>query len=128
MDSDSEDYRQIYQKCVGGIMDKFNRNVLIACAVMCAIIIGFFYVSVALGLPVGGGADDQINNAATAAGGGTPHDSWYFVTQNMEYVGFCSIGIVGGLAVGYLWVAVFENTAYIPDKTETSKIEERRVN
>ena len=109
-------------------MDKFNRYVLIACAVMCLIIIGFFYTSVALGLPVGGGADDQVNNAATAAGGGTAHSSWYTVTQNDEYVGFCTIGIVGGLAVGYLYVSVFENPAYTPDKTETSKIEERRVN
>ena len=51
-------------------MDKFNRYALMACAVMCVIIIGFFYASLALGLPVGGGADDQVNNAATASGGG----------------------------------------------------------
>ena len=109
-------------------MDKFNRYALMACAVMCVIIIGFFYASLALGLPVGGGADDQVNNAATASGGGVAHDSWYDVSQNGEYVGFGSIGLIGGLAVGYLYVVNFENPAYIPDKTETSKIEERRVN
>ena len=50
------------------------------------------------------------------------------MSQNGEYVGFGSIGLIGGLAVGYLYVVNFENPAYIPDKTETSKIEERRVN
>jgi hypothetical protein len=109
-------------------MDKFNKYALMACAVMCVIIIGFFYVSLALGLAVGGGADDQVNNAATASGGGQAHDSWYEVSQNGEYVGFGSIGLIGGLAVGYLFVSVFENPANIPGKTETSKIEERRVN
>ena len=52
----------------------------------------------------------------------------YYVTQNDEYIGFCAIGIAGGLGVGYLYVVNFENPAYMPDKTETSKIEERRVN
>jgi hypothetical protein len=109
-------------------MDKFNRNVLTACAVMCVIIIGFFYMSLALGLAVGGGADDAVNDAATASGGGQGHASWGELTQNQEYVGFSLIGIIGGLGVGYLYAAVFENPAYIPDKTETSKIETRRVN
>lgn len=105
-------------------MDKFNRNVLIACVVMCAIIIGFYYMGLALGLSgLGGGADDTVNNAATASGGGQAHDSWYEVTQNMEYVGFGLIGVIGGLAVGCLYAMVFDNPAYIPDKTESSKIE-----
>ena len=109
-------------------MDKFNRYVLIACAVMCLIIIGFFYTSIALGLPVGGGADDQVNTAATAAGGGVAHDRGTMSLKTMRYIGFCAIGIAGGLGVGYLYVVNFENPAYMPDKTETSKIEERRVN
>jgi hypothetical protein len=110
-------------------MDKFNKYVLLACAVMCVIIISFYYIGFALGLSgLGGGADDAVNDAATAAGGGVGHSSWYELTQNGEYVGFCSIGIVGGLAAGYLYAAVFENPAYITDKTETSKIEARRAN
>ena len=91
---------------------------------MCVIIIGFYYTGLALGLSgLGGGADDAVNNAATASGGGQAHDSWYTVSQNGEYVGFCSIGILSGLAVGYLYTMVFENPAYIPDTTENSKIE-----
>jgi len=109
-------------------MDKFNKYALTACAVMCIIIIGFYYTGLALGLPgLGGGADDTVNNLATASGGGVAHDSWYYVSQNGEYVGFCTIGIVGGLFVGYLYVMVFENPAFAPDKTETNKIEVRRA-
>jgi hypothetical protein len=102
-------------------MDKFTRNALVGCAIMCAIIIASFYVGTALGYSMSGGADDRVNSMATAAGGGTAHDSWYAVTQNDEYVGFCAIGIAGGFFCGYLWVMTFEETSKIRDTTEVTR-------
>jgi len=110
-------------------MDKFNKYAFIACAAMCIIIIAFYYIGFALSLGgLGGGADDAVNNAATASGGGQGHPSWYDLSQNGEYVGFGMIGVLGGLAVGYLYPAVFENPACTLDKTETEKIETGRAN
>ena len=91
-------------------MDRFTKNALIACAIMCALIITSFYVGIALGNNLQG-ADDKVNDAAAAAGGGTPHASLYTLDQNGEYVGFGTIGILGGFATGYLWVMAFEETS-----------------
>ena len=72
-------------------MDRFDRNALIACAIMCALIIAFFYVGTALGKSLEG-TDAQVGDAAAAAGHGTPHASLYELDQNGEYVGFTDSG------------------------------------
>jgi len=43
-------------------MDKFTKNALIACALLCAFIISSFYVGTALGFNMSGGADDKVNS------------------------------------------------------------------
>lgn len=91
-------------------MDRFDKNALIALGIMCAIIIVFFYVGAALGGGNLGGADDKVADEAHAAGGGTPHASLYELDQNGEYVGFTTIGLLGGFAVGYIWVMTFDET------------------
>jgi hypothetical protein len=100
-------------------MDKFTKNALIACVLLCAFIIASFYVGTALGFNMSGGADDKVNSLATASGGGQAHDSWFYVTQNDEYIGFCSIGIAGGFFCGYLWVMTFEETSNIQGQGTT---------
>ena len=90
-------------------MDRFDKNALIVCVIMCAIIIAFFYLGTALGKSLEG-TDSQVIDAAAAIGGGTPHSSLYALDQNGEYFGFATIGILGGLATGYLWSMVFDET------------------
>ena len=110
-------------------MDNFNKYALAACAVMCIIIIGFYYTGLALGLSgLGGGADDTVNNAATASGGGAGHESYGELTQNEEYFGFGMVGVIGGFFVGYLYSMVFESPAYMPAETSQLEAEARRVN
>ncbi|MFZ0010722.1 MAG: hypothetical protein WAL97_02280 [Halobacteriota archaeon] len=91
-------------------MDRFTKNALIACAILSALIITSFYVGIALGNSFVG-ADDKVNDAAAQAGGGAPHASLYQLDQNGEYVGFGTIGILGGFATGYVWVMAFEETS-----------------
>lgn len=89
-------------------MDKFTKNALTACVILSAVIIGFYYAGSALGHTDLGGTDDKVTQAAAQAGNKTPHSSLYELDQNGEYVGFCTVGILGGLAVGYAWVTVFD--------------------
>ena len=91
-------------------MDKFDRNALIGLALMCAIIIAFFYVGTALGRSLEG-TDAQVGDAAAAVGHGTPHASLYELDQNGEYAGFTTVGLLGGFATGYLWVMAFDETS-----------------
>jgi hypothetical protein len=91
-------------------MDRFDRNALIACAIMCALIIAFFYVGTALGKSLEG-TDAQVGDAAAAAGHGTPHASLYELDQNGEYVGFTAVGLLGGFFTGYFWVMAFDETS-----------------
>ena len=88
---------------------------------MCTLIIASFYIGTALGYSMSGGADDKVNSLATAAGGGQAHDSWYTVTQNDEYVGFCLIGVAGGFFCGYLWVMTFEEISDMQGTTEVKR-------
>jgi len=90
-------------------MDKFNKNALIVCVLLSALIIAFFYIGTALGKSLEG-TDSQVVDAAAAVGGGTPHASLYELSQNGEYVGFTMVGILGGFATGYTWSMVFDET------------------
>jgi len=103
-------------------MDKFTKNALLACVLICAIIITSFYVGTALGFEMTGGSDDKVNDLATAVGAGVAHNSWYYVTQVDEYIGFCVIGIIGGLVCGYLWVMTFDDASVGPDEIEVRRI------
>ena len=94
-------------------MDRFDRNALIGLTIMCAIIIAFFYIGVALTGGNLGGADDKVADLAHEAGGGTPHASLYELDQNGEYVGFGLIGLIGGFFTGYIWVMAFDETSNI---------------
>jgi hypothetical protein len=89
-------------------MDKFTKNALIACVALSAIIIVCFYAGTALGHSDLSGSDDKVTQTAAQAGNKTPHSSLYELDQNGEYVGFCTVGILGGLGVGYAWVTVFD--------------------
>jgi len=91
-------------------MDRFDRNALIGLAVMCAIIITLFYIGTALGKSLEG-TDAQVGDAAAAAGHGTPHASLYELNQDGEYVGFTTVGLLSGFAIGYLWVMAFDETS-----------------
>jgi hypothetical protein len=91
-------------------MDRFDRNALIGLAVMCAIIITLFYIGTALGKSLEG-TDAQVGDAAAAAGHGTPHASLYKLNQDGEYVGFTTVGLLSGFAIGYLWVMAFDETS-----------------
>jgi len=88
-------------------MDKFDKTALLACAVMSAVILIFFYAGTALGHSDLGGTDDKVTEQAADAGNKTPHASLYELDQNGEYVGFTSVGIAGGLMVGYIWNMTF---------------------
>ena len=88
-------------------MDRFDRNALIACVILSAIIIAFYYVGTALGKSLEG-TDGQVVDAAAAIAGATPHSSLYELDQNGEYVGFTITGLCGGFFAGYLWPMVFE--------------------
>ena len=90
-------------------MDKFNRNALIGCALMSALIIGFFYIGGYIGHKELEGTDSKVENqAATSGVEKTPHSSLYELDQNGEYIGFGTVGILGGLFAGYIWPMVFE--------------------
>jgi hypothetical protein len=91
-------------------MDRFDRNALIALAIMCALTISSFYIGTALG-KILEGTDAQVGDAAAAAGHGTPHASLFELDQNGEYVGFGTIGLIGGFFTGYLWVMAFDETS-----------------
>jgi len=89
-------------------MDKFTKNALIACVALSALIIVFFYAGTALGHNDLSGSDDKVTETAAQAGNKTPHASLYELDQNGEYVGFTTVGIIGGFAAGYAWVTVFD--------------------
>lgn len=95
-------------------MDKFTKYALIACALMSAVIIGFFYAGAALGHTGLEGTDSKVEEQAAQSGPHgekTPHSSLYELDQNGEYIGFTIVGIVGGLAAGYLWAMVFDEVS-----------------
>jgi hypothetical protein len=100
-------------------MDKFDKNALIALAIMAGIIIAFFYIGYAINGTNLGGADDKVAELAQAAGGGTPHASLYTVDQNGEYVGFGLIGVMGGFFTGYIWVMAFDETSNVQGQGTT---------
>jgi len=89
-------------------MDKFTKNALIVCTVLSALVIVFFYVGTALGSKDLAGTDGKVEEAAAQSGNKTPHASLIELDQNGEYVGFTSVGVIGGFAAGYLWAMVFD--------------------
>ena len=89
-------------------MDKFTKNALIACAVLSTLVIVFFYVGTALGSKDLAGTDGKVEEAAAQTGDKTPHASLIELDQNGEYVGFATVGVIGGFAAGYAWVTVFD--------------------
>lgn len=100
-------------------MDKFDKNALIALAIMGGIVIAFFYIGYAISGTNLGGADDKVADLAQAAGGGTPHPSLYELSQNGEYVGFGLIGVIGGFFTGYIWVMAFDETGTVQGEGTT---------
>ena len=92
-------------------MDRFTKNALIACAVLSALVVVFFYVGTALGSKDLAGTDGKVEDAAAQAGAKTPHASLIELDQNGEYVGFATAGIIGGFAAGYAWAMVFDEAS-----------------
>lgn len=89
-------------------MDKFTKNALIACAALSALVIVSFYIGTALGSKDLAGTDGKVEGTAAQTGDKTPHASLYELDQNGEYVGFTTVGIIGGFAAGYAWATVFD--------------------
>jgi hypothetical protein len=89
-------------------MDKFTKNALIGCAIMCAIVIVFFYVGSALGYTDIAGTDGKVEGQAAQSGNKEAHATFYELSENGEYLGFLLAGMTGGFVVGYAWTMVFD--------------------
>ena len=89
-------------------MDRFTKNALAGCAIMCAVVVVFFYVGSALGHTDIAGTDGKVEGQAAESGNQEPHATFYELSENGEYVGFLLAGMLGGFVVGYAWPMVFE--------------------
>ena len=76
-----------------------------------ALVIVFFYIGTALGSKDLAGTDGKVEEAAAQTGDKTPHASLIELDQNGEYVGFTTVGIIGGFAAGYAWAMVFDEAS-----------------
>lgn len=92
----------------GMTMDRFTKNALIGCTVICAIIIVFFYVGSALGHANISGTDEKVEGQAAKSGNKEAHRMLYELSENEEYIGFLFVGMIGGFIAGYAWTVVFD--------------------
>jgi hypothetical protein len=88
-------------------MDKFDKNALIACALLAVLIVTFSFIATNLlgqkDLP---GTDGVVEEQAANVGTKTLTQV-ISLDETGEYIGFTVLGVVGGFAAGYWYVDAF---------------------
>jgi hypothetical protein len=88
-------------------VDKFDKNALIACAILATLIVTFSFIATNLlgqkDLP---GTDGVVEEQAATVGTKTPTHV-VSLDETGEYIGFTMIGLAGGFAAGYWYVDAF---------------------
>jgi hypothetical protein len=88
-------------------MDRFDKNALISCAILAMLIVTFSFIATHLlgqkDLP---GTDEVVKEQAATVGAKTPTQV-VSLDETGEYIGFTTLGLVGGFAAGYWYVDAF---------------------